>query len=334
MIGNMKYFLYKLILFVALIIGLQIVIAKYIAPRLTFIAIGIPGISKLDEYLTQRYPIIYFGDSTIRATAPEDVDLSSIVDMISKISGLKIGDLSSPAYHPGIFEALVRYIGDADAKPDALIVPVNLRSFSPEWDMQPSYQFEKEIFLLTHGRWLTYFSKPLSVFRALSNDSVSTEMYHQTPVFRGDEKVGTVGEFLDEAKLAVTSFEHIRDMYVLDYMYTVKTDHRKMVSLKHIAEIAQQSGIKLFVYITPIDYQGGIRYVGDDFIPQIKKNTETICNMFREFDIECLDLSHSLDSSYFSHEAYPNEHLNEKGRHFVAEKVAAELTDFGRNVIK
>ncbi|MFZ2621019.1 MAG: hypothetical protein WAX85_00435 [Minisyncoccia bacterium] len=318
----MKNFIAKVILFILIIIFVQVMISRFIAPQIISIPLGIPGIRKLDKYLYDHYKVIYFGDSVIRATSPNDVDQSSIVQMFSKISpGLTVGDLSSPAYHLGIFEAMADYISRSQSKPEAIIVPINLRSFSPEWDMRPEYQFENEIFFLTSSHFLTYFSKPLSVLHLVKTNTVSIDTYLSTPVYYGKTIVGIVKKYQDEGLLTKPEPENIKDFYILDYMYSLNESHRKLISLSKLIDIAQKSGIKVYPYVIPIDWEGGIKYVGSDFTKQVGTNIKVICSEIKKRNAPCLDISFGLSSDNFIHGDYPNEHLSQKGREFVAKQV-------------
>ena len=311
----MKKFFLKCIFFTAIVIFCQVIIARYTLPR-------IPELALLDQYLRDKYQIIYIGDSAIRSTAKSDRDKSSIVEMLARIypSGA-IGDLSHGAYHLGIYEAFLKHIAKSSIKPRAVILPINLRSFSPGWDMLPAYQFEREQFYFTAPSFVTYFFKPLAILRAINLNTVTDAEYMQLPVYYGKEKVGKVSDFDNFQKYSATSTENIRNKFIFDYMYSLDKNHRKLKSLNIIVDTATQAGIKVYIYIHPIDFRAGEKYIGPDFVRQVTANTDTICLVLMEKALPCVNLALQLDSGYFNYESYPNEHLNEKGRKFIAEEV-------------
>jgi len=110
-------------------------------------------------------------------------------------------------------------------------------------------------------------------------------------------------------------------------MYDLSEDHRFIRSLKKIIEIADKTNIKLYVYITPIDFEGGTKYVGSDFAEQTKNNTKKICAILEINNLPCLNLAFDLDSGYFDFDEFPNEHLNEQGRKYVADKLKESIAD-------
>ena len=71
------------------------------------------------------------------------------------------------AYHIGIYLEYAQYIVAQENLPQVVIIPINLRSFSPEWDMRPEYQFEKEARFLRskNSLFIQSFDKPLSIFQ-------------------------------------------------------------------------------------------------------------------------------------------------------------------------
>ena len=301
-------------------------INKLVAPRLPF-TLGIPGISNLDKYLYLDYKILYFGDSVIKYSGPKDTDKSSISELLAKSSPTtSIADISSPAYHLKVFEAMLNYISNSSHKPEAIIIPVNLRSFSPSWDMAPGDQFENEIFYLNH-HFLSYFSKPLNILQAIKTKALSEETFMATPVYYGQEKIGIVKNFTDIKNPDMSEEDILKNKYIFYYMYDLSEDHRFIRSLKKIIEIADKTNIKLYVYITPIDFEGGTKYVGSDFAEQTKNNTKKICAILEINNLPCLNLAFDLDSGYFDFDEFPNEHLNEQGRKYVADKLKESIAD-------
>ena len=78
--------------------------------------------------------------------------------------------------------------------------------------------------------------------------------------------------------------------------------------------------------ITPIDYQTGQKYLGNRFKERIEKNISIIRSSLQKEGYSVMDLSVSLDSDIFAWTYWPNEHLNEHGRAFLAETLAKQIT--------
>lgn len=315
----MKKLIYRFIFFLVLLASFQVIVSRSIvkAPR-------IAEIDLLKKFQRENYNFIIFGDSVIKSTDPTDTDQSSITKMLAKTNpSLKIGDLSHEAFHPAVYEALLTYILNTNYRPKTIIIPISLRSFSPGWDMLPQYQFEKEKLFLTtpHRTLLNSFYQPLAIFRAINLNTVNYSDFIRTPVFYGQTKVGVVNDYEGEKYNTVTP-EKIRNKYVYNYMYQLTENHSKLKSLVKTIDLANNAGIRILAYITPIDFQGGENYVGPDFVKQTTDNVRLICKLIEEKNAPCINLAFSLDTNYFSFLAYPNEHLKEGGRKFIVQQIS------------
>ena len=58
------------------------------------------------------------------------------------------------------------------------------------------------------------------------------------------------------------------------------------------------------------------------------KDTELAIQKLTDNNIKVIDLSTSLKSDFFAWEKYPNEHLNENGRKYVAKKIAEIINGY------
>ena len=310
---NMKKFFYQLVIFIILVIIGQTIVARYITPYY-------PERLLLDKYSRDKTRIIYFGDSVIKYAGPDDKDKSTIAEMLSRINPTTtIGDISHGGYYLKIDEEVFKYILKSPNKPEAIILPINLHSFSPGVK-GPGYQFEKEIFYLRMPRLVTYFYKPLAIFKAININTVKYSDYSQLPVYYGKEKIGVAGDF-DNPYVYSSDTESVRKLYVFTFMQDIDKSHEQLKSLNNIIDLANKSDIKSYVYLTPINFDEGVKYVGLDFIKQTTANAEVVCSVLKEKNIPCLNLAFSLDSGYFASPIYPNEHVNEKGRKFIAEQI-------------
>lgn len=309
----MRKFFFQSIIFIALVVIGQIIIARYITPYY-------PERLLLDKYSRDKIQIIYFGDSIIKYASSDDIDKSSIVEMLSKINpAYTIRDISHGGNWLKIDEKLFKYILKSPNKPEAVILPINLHSFSVG-NMGPGYQFEKEIFYLKKPLFVTYFYKPLAIFRAININTVAYSDYAQLPVYYGKEKIGVAGDF-DNPGIYALTMENIRKLYVFTFMQNLETSHPYLKFLENIIDSADKAGIKLYIYLTPINFEEGVKYVGPDFIKQTVANAKTICSVLEEKKLPCLNLAFSLNSGYFASPVYPNEHVNEKGRKFIAGQI-------------
>ncbi|MDO8574898.1 MAG: hypothetical protein Q7R61_01330, partial [bacterium] len=144
--------------------------------------------------------------------------------------------------------------------------------------------------------------------------------YARLPVYYGKEKIGVAGDF-DNHYVYSPDAESVRKLYIFTFMQNLDKNHEQIKLLENIIDLANKTSIKLYVYLTPINFEEGTKYIGPDFIKQTTANTEIICSVLKGKNLPCLNLAFSLSSDYFASPIYPNEHVNEKGRKFIAERI-------------
>jgi dienelactone hydrolase len=89
-----------------------------------------------------------------------------------------------------------------------------------------------------------------------------------------------------------------------------------------IANLADQNGTRVLFYITPVNYQQGERYIGDEFSRVVSKNIDVVKSLLSDqTDHLLLDLSFDLEAFAF----VDMEHLREIGKEYVAGRLATAI---------
>ena len=88
-----------------------------------------------------------------------------------------------------------------------------------------------------------------------------------------------------------------------------------------IISMFKTTEVSILFYITPIDFQTGNHFLGKQFVQRIEKNASIIQNELSKYHTTALNLTKEIEKDYFGWVVYPNEHLNSKGRWFVAEQI-------------
>jgi len=273
-----------------------------------------------DPNLACPQQILYFGDSTVVYRC--DPDGPSLFEAVKERLGPQwsIGQVAHPAYSLTQYETFCRYLSKHDSRPEAVIIPINLRSFTTGWDMRPEWQFQRETVYALYDSFLyRVFFTPLTIFKApqFNLSPIEAGTFQRLPVYKGTELVGTVKEF------DVSEVEDLSQQFVFRYMQSIKSSDRKAQSLKCLARLGRQMNLKVIFYITPIDYETGIAELGDAFEQQITMNIETLQALAANEGSAIFDLSRLLSSDMFCHEsAHPNEHVTSEGMAILAEEVA------------
>jgi len=269
----------------------------------------------LKRALKSDKDVIMFGSSVNDSYAPTDTDMRTIAEMLDSFMGEQsVIGISHGAYQADIYLEYVRYIINSGKKP-IIIIPINLRYFSPEWDLRPGYQFEKERYILNG---LPYFGN-------YKYREITESEFENTTVYNGSESVGKVKDFLDVSRKESDKLSEARKGFVFHYMQPLKANHRKLKSLSKICEIGIKNNLKIVMYITPIDYKYAEQLQIEGFRHQQCDNVSTIKSVLASCEIQLIDLSMALDSSYFFYNIRPNEHLNMRGRREVVKALKSAV---------
>lgn len=276
----------------------------------------------LRSALIKKADIIYFGDSTLAGTDKNETDMRSIGVMVENISEYRtqVTEIDNQGHHLGIYEAFSEYVCRSWNKPEVVIVPINLRSFGPTWDTNPSHQFEKEIVTVRYndnvlmGIWARFYY----LFTLNSEEIEAADVaWKDTIIYYKNKPIGAVG--------CIEKREDWEEQFIYLYMYDLDPGHRKLVSLDNLIRNYQKCGVDLVLYITPIDYQNGEAFMGAEFTKRVEQNKRIVLEIGERNNLAIADLSFALNSSDFIEGRIPSEHMNQGGRMYVAEELAKAI---------
>lgn len=279
--------------------------------------------------------ILYFGDSVCERISRHDVNTCPLAELVKK----KLEDYASleyithSAYHSIVYYYFLRIFQIFPAKPRLIIIPINIRSFSPQWDLNPAWQFNDEINILR--KFLKNPNIDLHL-PDITDKEISYDKFNEVKIRYPMTDFDTIGKFrklidthpgqTDEKKY------RLKQIFIYHYMHKLKASNRKLRFFKKIDDYLSEKYIKHIFYLTPINYQAGIRIVGDYFNKVIDQNINTVkkiihVNKKRRFAV-FKDYSKLFQSDLFFHSDLSTEHLNEKGRILLAEKIVSDVKDF------
>jgi lysophospholipase L1-like esterase len=285
------------------------------------------SLDRLEHSLAAEHEVLFFGDSVSYWVAGDDTDKRTLVELLQdKLTLTEIGHIRNGAMHAGVFLPLFEKVMTHSHEPALVIIPINLRSFSLEWDQRPEYQFSKATFLIRYGDtwWFRYFARPLTAYGVLNLQPVSQSDYDRMPVFVGDVQQGHVRDYLGSTYKKPTE-DKIRNIIAFQYMYSLEPDHRKLAQIEQIVRLAGQSKTNILFFITPIDVEAGTSHLGEAFRKQVDANLTTLRKRLDQMGAQYIDLATKFPTELFDYNGYPNEHLNQEGRHRLAKRLAATI---------
>lgn len=315
----MKRFALKTLVLLALVLLLQMAVVAVWPPRIP------EEVRTFDDALAKKTDVVFFGDSTVFWSTPGDATTESIATKLhNRLPGRSLHEVSHRAYHLGLYVDYCRRIAASRNRPRLVVVTINMRNFSPHWDMRPEWQFEDLRVNLAHldNPLFRIFHTPLSIFKIFKME-IARDQYLNTPVYDGLRKIGTVKEF-DRLGKAEYSDESMKKKLLFYYMGTITEHNRKVESMRQIVRILKSAGVPVLFYVTPIDYETGNRLLGERFRAQLEENVAYLNRVLREEGAASIDLSCALGTKEFDwpiSKGYVDEHLREHGRQFVADRL-------------
>jgi hypothetical protein len=287
--------------------------------------------------------ILIYGDSVMERISIHDKNKSTLSEMIVETIGQKkIHCVAHSGYHMGIFYQLTRLLQLLPARPRIVVLPINMRSFSPQWDLHPLHHRAEHVRIIQdYIDKLQNFSElpPYNIERQTQEDEfLSTQADYRFTDFK------YICQFDNIIKSPATTEEEKRfrrqQMFIYHYLYGMNHNNRKLRLLKDVIKMLKQLDISIVSYITPINHVSAQKYIGHKFLEAFQVNLEFIFNIFEKFsqdlgrDLQSFNPEHtshiifrdyslSLTPDYFFHDDDATEHLNERGRLRIAKKLSS-----------
>lgn len=285
-----------------------------------------PSLNKLNHALDTAADIVYFGDSVFSSTSAGEENQTKLRDMFGDyLPQCTIGTVAHGAFHLGAYRTLINYVAQHHYTPQLVVIPINLRSFGPSWSQRPSYQF------YSLQKFVQEIDNPFyRFFDALNDDDqvgITEQQYLSTQVFQNGTYIGLVEDFDPYLEATSPSVELQANVAAMNYLYQLTSNHKYLIDLLAIVEIAQENNIPILFYITPIDVKQGSVFHGSQFRHQVEANIEIITNILDFYGVPMINLAFDLDHNYFDYQYYMNEHLLYEGRSYVAQHIADRIAD-------
>jgi hypothetical protein len=319
----MKTLVQKFVLAALLVGGGQIAVGNLTEDR------RFPKRDEIDAEIAGGADLLLLGDSVMRYTFKGDQDERQFREMLRDgLAPRKVAICDGPAFGAEMYLDVANYVLGRGVRPRAIVVPVNLRSFSLLWDRMPHFQLAGDRARLRWGDTLALaVHRPFEIYHVysrLEGYPPSEKEHQELPVYRGSELLGTLREVLEgQGKWAQVSWNE-RAFSVI-YLYPLDSTHRKIRALQKLADLCRSQNIPLLAYVTPIDVEGGTRALGPGFRRQVSANIDVIGKALAEHGARLLDLSFTVKGDQFDWNPFPNEHLKAAGRRWLAEQLIGRL---------
>lgn len=264
--------------------------------------------------------LLLFGDSVFWRVSRTDADQRPLSRMLQDDLGRDAVVVAGSAFHPGLENQLLRHLEAMPAHPRTVLLPVNMRCFSPQWFLRPEYRFDAEIEAMAR---VPPGTAPAEPARPAASEAPSIpEAIRSTPVRLPGRPPSTYGAFLDlaAARPAAEDDKRARDAALMAFHYAValEPDHPWLDALVSALRSARRSGIRPAVYVTPVNRAYGAELCGPAFDQTLAANVATlearIGREIRDAGGVFADWSRDFEPGFFFHAQEKTEHLGAEGR--------------------
>jgi len=297
----------------------------------------------VDAFDSDNPPLhLIFGDSVALRVADDETCKETLEDLVLAELGRDAAlCLSHSAYHSQVFCLFCNALAGLRHRPLSVVLPINLRSFSPSWDLHPDYQF------LWETATLDDFARGSKELREpIESTPIAKAVFQAVPLHLPSGNIRPIGDFLEviasriDESSGVAWNHRMRDIFIFHYFYNLYPAHRKLRYFGSALKTLLRSGIGVGLYATPINCRAGVKYVGGPFEKCVSSNLTIIKTYLRSFGVEAistseltkrarnpkgpvfLDLAFQCDESDFFTPHNPTEHLRAAARKNLAENIS------------
>lgn len=264
--------------------------------------------------------ILYLGDSVVFRVGPKETE-GSLAEMLAQDLSMPVLSVTHGANAMDSFLAQVEYITRARLHPKVIVIPVNLRSFGPEWEFNPYWDFSRRNSMYTRP----FLNRLLAVLK-YDFGQAKREKMSQRIIDIGGVKFrpfDVARRWLTVGNIRSASLS--RAYFLMRYGTDIRTSSR-FKDLERLVKLIRDAELCVLFYITPINVESMAQFVEKEQRLHVEENLQALREVFTGSDIEWLDLSHELSSTDFDHpQGNPNEHLASSGRMECARLIAQKL---------
>ncbi|ALK09744.1 hypothetical protein BVIR_1974 [Blastochloris viridis] len=270
---------------------------------------------------------LILGDSVHYRVRGEDKDGRTLAAMlVDQLGAGRCLALNGSAFPPTLFLEILRCIQRMPHRPRYVVLPINMRCFSPQWHLRNDNQYENEIAALRAHR-------PGAPIPSLEPTPADLAAFRKISVRYPDSPFETVDDFLkvidDRAAKASDDSWRSRQIAIFHYMHPLTADHPWLAALQDTVDAAASMGITPLLYVTPLNHMWGARVVGPRFLEVLASNIAIVQSALQPrvqraggmFD----DLSLSFADKLFFSKNEKTEHLADAGRAELANAIVADL---------
>lgn len=292
-----------------------------------------PHIVAFKEAFSSKNPpdVLLFGDSVHQRVARQDQDRRTLAVMTAEllaVSGRRPYVLAHSSYTAVMYEPFIAFAARLGRPPAEIVMPINLRVLSPQWEAYSIWQFAQDRAVIEAQ--ILDPDAPVPAVAPVIEDLVA---YHNTAFASPLSRRRSVGEFKALAghkpNDPARADERLRELLVFHYGMPARRSHRQIAAVRAAVRTASELGINLHAYLTPINMPL-IRKLGGAALERIVGENAALMRdaVLGSGDPTLTSFNDWLDAlppSGLFHANELTEHLCEEGRRALSELIVAAV---------
>jgi hypothetical protein len=275
--------------------------------------------------------LLLLGDSVSERVANEDTDRRTLHQMmIGRVPPTRTClAISHTAYQPAIYRDLMEALARLPRSPRVVMLPINLRAFSPQWHGSPLWALSQE-----HAAIRAYLADPDRPIAAIADVEAGDGFFDQFDRTRVRLQLSSLTRNGDLRAISLVPTDNAaeqkvryRELFAWHYAYAFDESHPKLVALREAIALIGKMNATAICYLTPINVEAGLDLHGRRFREVVAALAERIAgSLAPTLDAgghRFADFSATLGREFFFKNNLATEHLNARGR----DKLAAAATE-------
>ena len=283
--------------------------------------------------------MLHLGDSTTEWIAPYDRDRRRLKAMIAD-------QLADPkryfALHGGSYTAEIHdaYLQFAlrVCKPRVVVVPLWYRGRFQPWGDHPIFGRKRAAAAIAS---MPAETPTWRIRRGFPRPAAEEWIEYAKMPFRTFAEYPVVGDYTrrlkDPTHFADDPDARVKLIYAYHLSHEIEADDPSLLAVERLGRRLRESGCAVVPYENPSPYPMGVKHWGDEFARVAANNwarlREALQRGFGD-PLEILDLGMSLDLDKFLDPDVADEHLNEHGRTFLADRIVKRIAEIDPTLVR
>ncbi|MFM1931093.1 MAG: hypothetical protein RL226_396 [Bacteroidota bacterium] len=282
--------------------------------------------------------VVYLGESSNTTFRDDDVDKRSIAQFMGdQLPNLTVAQITQPAGHVGTYKALLSFLLARNTwKPRAVVITLNLRSFSPEWrcsNLENALQ-ESLIMLRNNPPLINRMMLSFSYYSKHSekeNERCKESLWKEKLAFLDPElPYNNAAQWVKAIEKNDTLSWEVKELtahYIRAYAFEIDTaNNERIAAMEEIIAMLIERGINPVFHIVAENVDRLHELAGEPIANNTLRNADLLSRWLTDRNVSVVNNIALVRDEDFTDRHWTTEHYSEQGRHVLAQQLAMQLS--------